>query len=205
MLSSLYWLGFALAASPGPDFFLIMRHSLNGGRFMGYVTLAGNRLSLCLHMAFAVLGLSIILQQSNALLVAVRLLGAAYLTYLGARNLRERFRGARRAAVAPAAGASTPALAFRSGFLNNLLNPKVSLFFLSLFPQFTSPDLLTHSPLTVAAAFFAGNTSWWIPLVFVAGMSRLRAGMLRFQQGLDIVFGILFIGYGLQVAAEIML
>jgi threonine/homoserine/homoserine lactone efflux protein len=205
MLSSLYWLGFALAASPGPDFFLIMRNSLNGGRFMGYVTLAGNRLSLCLHMAFAILGLSIILQQSNALFVAVRLLGAAYLTYLGARNLWERFRGARRAAVAPAAGAPTPVLAFRSGFLNNLLNPNVSLFFLSLFPQFASPDLLAHSPLTVAGVFFAGNTSWWVPLVFVAGMARLRAGVLRFQHGLDIVFGILFIGYGLQVAAEFVL
>ena len=81
MLSALYWLGFALAASPGPDFFLILRHSLTHGRRMGYVTLAGNRLSLCLHMTFAILGLSVILQQSTTLFAGVRLLGAAYLQW----------------------------------------------------------------------------------------------------------------------------
>ena len=90
MLSALYWLGFALAASPGPDFFLILRHSLTHGRRMGYVTLAGNRLSLCLHMTFAILGLSVILQQSTTFFAGVRLLGAAYL--IGALFLLNNFR-----------------------------------------------------------------------------------------------------------------
>ena len=130
----------------------------------------------------------------------MRLLGAAYLTYLGFRNLRGRLRGADRAATAPSTGILTAYQAFHRGFLNNLLNPNVSLFFLSFFPQFTSPDLLAHSPLAVGGVFFAGNTCWWGPLVFVIGMARLRGWVLRFQRGLDIVFGLLFIAYGVRMA-----
>lgn len=170
---------------------------------MGYVTLAGNRLSLCLHMTFAILGLSVILQQSDTLFAGVRLLGAAYLTYLGVGSLRKRRRGAD--TPAPAGGTLTPFQAFHRGFVNNLLNPNVSLFFLSLFPQFASTDLLAHSPAAVGGAFFAGNTTWWVPLVFVIGMARLRAWVLRFQPVLETVFGVLFIAYGLRVAGGLVL
>ena len=205
MLVSLFWLGFALAASPGPDFFLIMRHCLMHGRRMGYITLAGNRLSLCLHMSFAIIGLALILQQSHTLFVAVRLLGAGYLAYLGFRNLRafQRSAGSTPAATRPAE-ALTPFQAFHRGFFNNLLNPNVSLFFLSLFPQFAAPELLAESPLAVGGVFFAGNTSWWVPLVFVIGLARLRGWILRFQRVLDIVFGLVFIAYGVRVAVGLV-
>src|SRR5215468_6923256 len=78
----LFWLGFALAASPGPDFFLILRHTLSFGRIIGYATLLGNRLSLCVHISLAILGLSVVLQQSLTVFLFVRFLGAAYLVYL---------------------------------------------------------------------------------------------------------------------------
>jgi threonine/homoserine/homoserine lactone efflux protein len=72
----LFWLGFALAASPGPDFFLILRHTLTYGRLIGYATLIGNRVSLSVHISLAILGLSIVLQRSMTLFLIVRFLGA---------------------------------------------------------------------------------------------------------------------------------
>jgi threonine/homoserine/homoserine lactone efflux protein len=60
-------LGFALAASPGPDFLLMTKHTLINGRRIGYSTLLGNRFSLILHMSFAFLGLSVIIQKSALL------------------------------------------------------------------------------------------------------------------------------------------
>ena len=198
----LFWLGFALAASPGPDFFLILGHTLSYGRLIGYVTLLGNRVSLCTHILIAILGLSIVLQRSVTLFLVVRFLGAAYLVYLGGRNLYVRYHGDKTAAVGSTSGSLSLTAAFRRGFLNNLLNPKVSLFFLSLFPQFTSRDMLAESPWSVATIFFLGNTSWWVPLILVVGVARLRALLFRVQFALDVLFGVVFIGFGFRVFWE---
>jgi threonine/homoserine/homoserine lactone efflux protein len=202
MLLSLFWLGFALAASPGPDFFLITSHTLAHGRYIGYVTLAGNRLSLCIHISLAVLGLSLILQRSATVYLAVRLGGAAYLIFLGWKKFTaDARRGGDIIGSAQNSCAIRAAVAFRQGFLNNLLNPKVSLFFLSLFPQFTSAELLERSPLAVAAVFFVGNTAWWLPLVFVVGSPTVRARLQKFQRFLDLAFGAVFIICGVRIIA----
>jgi threonine/homoserine/homoserine lactone efflux protein len=195
-------LGFALAASPGPDFFLILRNTLSSGRFIGFMTLLGNRFSLCIHIALAIAGLSIVLRNSATLFLAVRLLGAGYLLYLGGQKLIGQFDRDRDRSDPPRVGSVDAVTATRQGFLNNLLNPKVSLFFLSFFPQFTTRDMLADSPWTVGAVFFLGNSLWWIPLVLLAGISSFRAPLYRFQSALDIVFGCVFIGYGLRIIVE---
>jgi len=198
----LFGLGFALAASPGPDFFLILRNTLSSGRFIGFMTLLGNRISLCIHVSLAIAGLSIVLRNSAALFIAVRLLGASYLIYLGGQKLIGHFNSNRNRADPPRVGSVSAVTAARQGFLNNLLNPKVSLFFLSFFPQFTTPEMLSESPWTVGAIFFLGNSLWWIPLIFLAGISTFRSRLYRFQSVLDILFGGVFIGYGVRILAE---
>ena len=195
----LFWLGFALAASPGPDFFLILRHTLTYGRLIGYATLIGNRVSLSVHISLAILGLSIVLQRSMTLFLFVRFLGAAYLIYLGSRNLYGRFRGDRTKTTGLEPTSLSAGAAFRRGFLNNLLNPKVSLFLLSFFPQFTSQEMLADTPWTVASIFFLGNTSWWIPLILIVGVPKLRASLFQVQPAIDVLFGLIFIGIGLRV------
>jgi len=199
---NLLGLGFALAALPGPDFFLILRNTLSSGRLIGYMTLLGNRVSLCIHISLAIGGLSIVLQNSPGLFLVVRLLGAGYLIYLGARKLHERFKNPRTREDPPRAASLNALDAARQGFLNNLLNPKVSLFFLSLFPQFTTREMLSESPWTVAAVFFLGNSLWWIPLILLAGSTRIRTPLYRFQSVLDLAFGCVFIGYGLRIVMD---
>jgi threonine/homoserine/homoserine lactone efflux protein len=192
-------LGFALAAAPGPDTFLLLRNTLAGGRAAGYLTLAGNRMSLCVHVSLAIAGLSAILARSETLFLAIRLAGAAYLVYLGAAKLVALRKGAP-PAEEPRPRAFGGLAAVRQGFLNNLLNPKVSLFFLSLFPQFATPEMLSGSPWMVAAAFVGGNSLWYVPLVFLLSLARLRSSIRRFQRALDGVFGFAFIGFGLRIA-----
>ena len=197
----LFVLGFALAAAPGPDTFLLLRNTLGSGRAAGYLTLLGNRLSLCVHIALAIAGLSAILARSEALFLALRLAGAGYLVYLGiAKLLAWRKPDATANDACPKGGAGLAAV--RQGFLNNLLNPKVSLFFLSLFPQLTTPEMLAQSPWMVALAFVGGNSLWYVPLVFVASFARLRSAIRRFQRALDGVFGLAFIGFGLRIVLE---
>ena len=199
---TLFVLGFALAASPGPDSFLIVRNTLVEGRRIGFMTLLGNRIGLCTHLAAAIAGLSVALQNSPALYLGVRLLGAAYLVYLGASNLMSRARQAPAAAVTGPGGGMASVTAVRQGLLNNLLNPKVSLFFLSLFPQFATGDLLSRSPVTVAVVFLAGNTLWYVLLVQLVGLRWLRERLQRFQAALDLVFALVFVGLGTAIVIK---
>ena len=199
---TLFVLGFALAASPGPDSFLIVRNTLVEGRRIGFMTLLGNRIGLCTHLAAAIAGLSVALQNSPALYLGVRLLGAAYLVYLGASNLVSRARQAPVAAVTGPGGGMASVTAVRQGLLNNLLNPKVSLFFLSLFPQFATGDLLSHSPVTVAAVFLAGNTLWYVLLVQLVGLQWLRERLQRFQAAFDLMFALIFVGLGTAIVIK---
>jgi len=199
---TLFVLGFALAASPGPDSFLIVRNTLIEGRSIGFMTLLGNRIGLCAHLAAAIAGLSVALQNSPALYLGVRLLGAAYLVYLGASKLVSRARQAPSSAVAGPERGMPPLTAVRQGMLNNLLNPKVSLFFLSLFPQFATGDLLSRSPVTVAAVFLAGNTLWYVLLVQLVGLRWLRERLQRFQAALDLLFALIFVGLGTAIVIK---
>ncbi|MGG1574601.1 LysE family translocator [Fictibacillus sp. NRS-1165] len=86
----LFLLGLALAASPGPDFLLMTKHTLSHGTRMGYATFLGNRTSFILHLTLAVLGLSVILKESALLYLFIRMAGAAYLIYLGCNNMIRR-------------------------------------------------------------------------------------------------------------------
>lgn len=128
---------FALAASPGPDMMLCASRAASQGRAAGFATLAGVMVGLQLHATAAGLGLSQLLLATPAAFEAVRWAGAGYLLFLAAKALRAKGGGAA-TADAPAPPVSL-AEAFRVGLLTNLLNPKVILFVLALYPQFLSP------------------------------------------------------------------
>jgi threonine/homoserine/homoserine lactone efflux protein len=210
----LFWLGFALAASPGPDFLLMTRNTLWYGRNIGYLTLLGNRCSLLIHMTLAILGLSALLQQSVTLFSFIRVAGALYLVYLGLKSLSGKWKAGFRSLFSsktkqqnlvganPPAATPTPWCSFRDGFFSNLLNPKVSLFFLSLFPQFTHAGVLAEHPLAVGLVFFAGNCCWYLPILFFIGTRQVRSIVHRFQQWLDVVFGLGFIAVGIGMIRE---
>ncbi len=201
----LFVLGFALAATPGPDFVLILDHTLAHGRRMGLLALAGNRVSFCIHLTFALLGLSAILITFPAILVTVKLLGVAFLAYLGTRKLLVFFNNRRASTTMTGVETTSGGQAFRRAFFNNLLNPNVSLFFLSFFPQFVTSTTTKSSLGVVALSFFAGNSTWWLVLIGIAGVPRARARIEKFQRWLDLLFGLLFIGFGILVVLRLVI
>lgn len=81
------------------------------------------------------------------------------------------------------------------GFLSNFLNPKVSLFFLSIFPQFASTDQL-HNPFLIIICFLLGNSAWYVGTLLLVGMKRIRKIVVKFQSYLDVMFGFVFLIYG---------
>ena len=137
-----YWLfvaaGILLNLTPGQDTLFIIGRSLTGGVRAGIAAAFGIAIGSLGHTLAAALGLSVLLASSAAAFTLVKLLGAAYLIYLGVRLLCAR--PARHASAAPAAAGADPRSALLQGILTNLLNPKVALFFLAFLPQFVVTD-----------------------------------------------------------------
>ncbi|MFF1712809.1 LysE family translocator [Streptomyces sp. NPDC058268] len=202
---------------PGPDFLVVVRAATRG-RAEGRAAALGAQSGLVVHMAAAVLGLSVLAARSAAVFQTIKLLGAAYLVHLGVRSLinarRARCRVAetppherRVPSVIPSGGGASPdgrRRSFTQGFLTNVLNPKAALFFLSVLPQFvdTSSGTTTRQILLLAAADIAIGIVYWCALVAVAGRARVLLARPRIQRRWDIVSGWLFIGIGGAVATS---
>ncbi|GAA3893117.1 LysE family translocator [Streptomyces lacrimifluminis] len=216
------FLGVVLVAYlvPGPDFLVVLRSATehpSKGRAAGLGAQAG----LCVHMLAAATGLSLIAVRSPMVYDAIKLLGAAYLVYLGVRTVlaarravRERSAG-RAGPTGPESGpaAEAPAAAgpargrwrsgFTQGFLSNVLNPKAALFFLSVLPQFVNGG----GGSMTRQIFFLGTVDvligivYWFALVAVASRLRVLLARPKFRHRWELTTGWLFIGIGIGVTA----
>ena len=127
----------ALIATPGQDMLYVITRSLAQGRFAGVCSAVGVCIGILVHTALAALGVGAILMASEALFVALKLVGAAYLIYLGTRLILGRD-GAR--LEGEATGRHSPASLVWQGVLSNVTNPKIVLFFFAFLPQFVDPS-----------------------------------------------------------------
>ena len=133
---------FALAAlvlvvTPGPNMIYCISRTLCQGRAAGLMSLAGVLLGFLVHLLAATLGLTALLMAVPLAFDAIRLAGAAYLLWLAWQAVKPGGAGPFQARDLPV---DPPATLFRMGFLTNLLNPKVAMFYLSFFPQFLDPE-----------------------------------------------------------------
>jgi RhtB (resistance to homoserine/threonine) family protein len=191
-----------MTVSPGADTFLVVRNTLRGGRDDGWLTVAGICSGLFVHALLSALGVSAILAHSATAFLALKVAGAAYLAWLGLQSLRTAARGSGAPAQAAVTAARVPASrSFREGFLTNLLNPKVIVFYLALLPQFLSPgDAVLAKSLLLTAIHFAEGILW---LGFVAwGVNRTRRHFLRpaLRRWMDAICGSILVALGLRLA-----
>jgi threonine/homoserine/homoserine lactone efflux protein len=188
---------------PGPDMALVTSHALTGGRADARWAALGVNAGILVHAAAAALGISALLMASSTAYAIVKVAGAAFLVFLGARMLI----AARRPSVAGNATqapsmriASTP---FWQGFWSNVLNPKVAILFLSLLPQFVERgDPVVAKTLLLSGIFLAMGLAWLV--TFAALMSRL-AGVMRsdrVRKRLEAVTGAVLIALGLRVVTQ---
>src|SRR2546426_12789462 len=169
-----YWLfvatGVLLNLTPGQDTLYILGRSIAQGRRIGLTSALGITAGSVVHTLAAALGLSAVLATSASAFLVVKVAGAVYLVYLGARMLIARTADLGAMDVADSVDTWT---AFRQGMLTNVLNPKVALFFLALMPQFIEPDSPTKvgAFLLLGLTFVTTGTAW---LVLALGASRVR-------------------------------
>jgi threonine/homoserine/homoserine lactone efflux protein len=194
--------GILLNLTPGQDTFYIVGRSAAQGRRAGMLSVLGIVSGSITHTLAAAFGLSAILATSARAFLVVKFAGACYLAYLGVTLLLDR-----RTGVAPSAEWSQDGgwVIYRAGFLTNLLNPKVALFFMAFLPQFVAPDaesrILTF--LFLGGLFICTGTIWCLVLAW--GASTMSRGLRENPSAsalLKRVTGAVFVGLGVRLAAS---
>ncbi len=191
-----------LAVTPGPDMAVVTKNALAHGRRGVLLTTSGIALALVVWVSATALGLSALLRTSGEVLFVLKIIGAAYLAYLGIRTLLEsRARPADLLADAPAAA---PAHAvFRQGFLSAISNPKLGVFFVTFLPQFVLPGQQVLTRLLVLGVTFAVIGWLWMN-VYGLFVTRLREFITapRIRQWMQRVTGVVLLGFGARLALE---
>jgi len=190
-----------LTIMPGADMALVTRNVLTVGRRRTMLTIVGICAGCVIHATASALGLSAILATSATAFNVVKTIGAAYLVWLGAQSIREAGRP-----VAPTTTNPSRASAFGpflQGFLTNILNPKVAVFYLTFLPQFIGPnDAVFRRSLLLAGIHITMGFVWLA--AFAWFVDRIGAVLTRptVKAWLERVTGGLLIALGARLAWE---
>ena len=186
-------------ASPGPDFAIVLKQSVNGGVRAGLWTSAGVGTGIFLHVAYCVLGVALLLSRVDWLFFAVKLVAAAYLAWLGAQALWHAWRSAD---VASAGGGAelAPRKAFSTGFLTNGLNPKATLFFLALWTVVISPETPVGIQALYGLYLALATFVWFAMLSRLLGQQRVRGLLLRSGKWFEAGMGAVLLFLAAQIA-----
>ena len=197
--------GWLLNLTPGPDVLNIVSNSLRSGARTGLVAALGVAAGCFVHIFAAALGLGALLATSAGAFSVLKYAGAAYLLWTGMRMLLSKSRPAApelSAAADASAAAPDYKAVFLGGFLTNVLNPKVVLFFLAFVPQFIDPDALHKARVFIELGIIFNlnaipvNAGWALGAAWIARRRAVRAWM----QWLDRAAACIFVAFGLRLA-----
>lgn len=191
-----YWQEFLLmasahalaVASPGPDFAIVMRQSLVFGRRFAILASIGIGLAILVHVTYAVLGIGLLIRDTLWLFTTIKVAGAVYLLYIGWQAI-----GVQKAEAKDFKPVSkdtmTSIKAFRQGFITNVLNPKATLFFLSLFTTIVSVE----TPMGIQAFYGIWMSvmtgAWFVFLSLMLTQQKVRQFFASFGHWIDRVLG----------------
>ena len=193
-----------LIVIPGPDFAVVTKNTLAGGPRRGRWTAGGVASSNFVQGTAAACGLGALIVRAQPAFEAIKWAGVAYLVFLGAQALRSAVRGQYRPLDEDdEAAVRTRSLAgWRQGFLSNITNPKVLVFYLAVLPQFLTPGANLGWLLTLAWSHAALSLAYL--LVLIAALNRARRLLARRQvrRSLDATTGAVLLGFSARLATE---
>lgn len=185
--------------SPGPDFAMISRNSFVYSRKTGIYSSIGLALGILVHVTYSLVGIGFIISKSIVLFSIIKFLGAGYLIFIGYKSLKAKPHKLSREQLSEKNDIDKFA-AIKMGFLTNALNPKATLFFLSLFTQVISPE----TPLFIQALYgLEMSVMTFVWFAFVASVLSHQAIKIRFSavhHHIEKIFGIILIALGVKIA-----
>ena len=191
-----------LAITPGPDMAVVTKNALAHGRRGVILTTTGIAVALAIWITATAVGLSALLRASGEAFLVIKLIGAAYLAYLGLRTLIDSRR--RPDDLLASAPVAAPAHAiFRQGFLSAMSNPKLGVFFVTFLPQFVTPGQAVLPRLFLLGLIFAVIGWTWMN-VYGLFVTRIRDVITapRVRQWMERITGVVLLGFGARLAVE---
>ncbi len=183
--------------SPGPDFAMVTRNSYLYGRNPGLLAALGIALGVQVHVFYTMFGIGLIIAHSPELFTLIKMVGAAYLIYIGWKT----FVNQSKLVIDLHSGAPVSAFKmFCTGFLTNALNPKTTLFVVSTYTQAVQPD----TPLAVRFGYglfmSAAHFLWFAMVAIFFSRHAFRTRMIDHQRTMDKLIGAVLMGLGISLA-----
>ena len=176
-----------MAVLPGADFVMVTRTSIYNGRLAGLYMSLGMCLSVCIHASYSIAGLAVVIANSAWLFSTIKYLGAAYLIYIAWQLLttRESLNSDQNALMTE----MSPFIALRLGFTCNILNPKTSIFFLSIFTQVVSVDTPLIMQISYGLIIMLAHFIWYSGIALLLSHPQILPRFNRQKQKIDKVAG----------------
>ncbi|MCB9361763.1 MAG: LysE family translocator [Flavobacteriales bacterium] len=184
--------------SPGPDFVMALRNSLTYSRKTGIYTAIGFGIGIGVHVFYCVFGLALIISTSELAFNIIKYLGVAYLIYIGVISIVSKTKDIDVDKEFHKKDIN-PLKAIRIGFLTNVLNPKATLFFLSLFTFVIGPDVPKNIVWFLGVMMMINTALWFSFVAIFFTQKRVRALFNRNQKVFNLIFGFLLITIALKI------
>jgi len=192
-------LNLVAAISPGPDFILTIKNSLLYSRRSGIYTGIGIGLGLIVHLFYCAAGIGYIISKSIILFSVIKILGAGYLIYIGLSSIFSK--GSITAISEEKTNVDlSRSDALKMGFLTNVLNPKATLFFLSLFTFVISPSTPLYVVIIISVIIIATALSWFTVVSVFFTHKSVQRRFLKYGNGINRLLGGLLVVLGVKIA-----
>lgn len=194
---------FLIAVIPGPNALLVLYTALAKNRLTAFANVAGVALGFIVHAFISALGLSLLIAQSTIAFIALKWVGVIYLFWLGWSNLKA---GLNLKSLHVPKNSEVNGLTsnFIKGLLTNLLNPKIVLFYLSVFPQFVSHEAVLTESILLGVTQAVVVSMWFLVVILLARSFKQFLTNARSARVLNILSGSIFVAFGAKLAtAEI--
>ncbi|MFL1706006.1 LysE family transporter [Campylobacter sp. MOP7] len=196
--SALIFIIFVITVSPGPDFVITVRNSIMHGRKAGIYSAFGIATSIWVHVGYFIAGLALIISQSITLFSIIKYLGAAYLIYIGYKTFTSK------SLVDIDAGCVenekfSAFEAFKMGFASNVLNPKTTILFFSIFTQLITANTPIWVQLSFGALISLVHLVWFVAVGCLFSTEILVSKFYKFKKAIERFMGALLVGFGLKV------
>ena len=185
--------------SPGPDLLMVIRNPLSYSRRVGIYTSIGLGLGISVHIMYCLAGLALIISKSILIFNIIKILGASYLIYIGIKSL---FSKSSRLAIESSLKLKDirPFKAIKIGFFTNILNPKATLFFLSLFTVIIPPNTSSLSLAIASVIMVISSVIWFSVVSSLLTQKRIRNVFNQSQDFFNKIFGALLVALGIKIA-----
>jgi threonine/homoserine/homoserine lactone efflux protein len=192
-----------LVVSPGPNGFLIAKTIPISGKKAGFANIWGFVAAFYIHGTLSIFGISLLLVQSAQAFFIFKMLGAAYLIWIGLKAIISAFKQTENSTGNTHQSLTkntSMRVAFFEGFLTNVLNPKVSMFYLAAFPQFMPASKTALSAYTLVTAHAIVNFLWFSMMIVMLSKVKDVTNEAKFKVWLNSITGVVFIAFGSKLA-----